>query len=110
MRKFLRSIFKSAAGAPARVVIIFEDRIEWHSHGKLHRVDGPAIEWADGAKEWYLNGKRHRTNGPAIQRNCGCSAWYENGVLIKAEGEDRAQIYSSGGRGIKPTNRRCKFN
>ena len=22
---------------------------------KLHREDGPAIEWANGDKEWYLN-------------------------------------------------------
>jgi hypothetical protein len=27
----------------------------WHLNGKLHREDGPAIEWADGDKCWYLN-------------------------------------------------------
>ena len=32
---------------------------EWWLNGKLHREDGPAIEWADGSKEWYLNGKLH---------------------------------------------------
>ena len=26
-----------------------------NSNGKLHRVDGPAIEYADGTKEWWLN-------------------------------------------------------
>ena len=25
--------------------------------GKLHREDGPAIEWANGDKMWWLNGK-----------------------------------------------------
>jgi hypothetical protein len=25
-------------------------------NGKLHREDGPAIEYAYGRKEWYLNG------------------------------------------------------
>ena len=30
---------------------------EWYLNGKLHREDGPAIEYADGGKEWYLNGK-----------------------------------------------------
>ena len=25
--------------------------------GKLHREDGPAIEYKDGYKEWYLNDK-----------------------------------------------------
>ena len=29
----------------------------WCLDGKLHRVDGPAIEWADGGKIWYLDGK-----------------------------------------------------
>ena len=29
----------------------------WVTNGKLHREDGPAIEWSDGVKEWYLNGK-----------------------------------------------------
>jgi len=28
----------------------------WFLKGKLHREDGPAGEWADGAKAWYLNG------------------------------------------------------
>ena len=29
---------------------------EWYLNGKLHREDGPAIEWIDGCKSWYLNG------------------------------------------------------
>ena len=31
----------------------------WWSHGKLHREDGPAVEWANGDKEWYLNDKEY---------------------------------------------------
>jgi hypothetical protein len=27
----------------------------WYKDGKLHREDGPAIEWHDGAKSYYLN-------------------------------------------------------
>ena len=30
---------------------------EWFLNGKLHREDGPAVEYADGHKSWYLNGK-----------------------------------------------------
>ena len=37
----------------------------WYLNGKLHRADGPAIEYADGSKRWFLNGKLHRTDGPA---------------------------------------------
>ena len=29
--------------------------------GKLHRLDGPACEWANGTKEWWVNGKLHRS-------------------------------------------------
>jgi hypothetical protein len=28
-------------------------------NGQRHRIDGPAIEHANGAKEWYLNNERH---------------------------------------------------
>lgn len=31
---------------------------EWRVGGDLHRIDGPALERADGTKEWYLYGKR----------------------------------------------------
>ena len=30
---------------------------EWRIGGKLHRLDGPAIEYRDGTKAWYINGK-----------------------------------------------------
>ena len=28
----------------------------WYLDDNLHRIDGPAIEDADGSKHWYLNG------------------------------------------------------
>jgi len=31
---------------------------QWFLNDKLHREDGPAIEWASGAKEWWLNGTK----------------------------------------------------
>ena len=31
---------------------------EWLLDGKLHRIDGPAIEYANGYKEWYLDDKQ----------------------------------------------------
>ena len=51
----------------------------WYRKGKLHREDGPAVEWWDGDEEWYLNGKRHRTDGPAVIRANGTKWWYLNG-------------------------------
>jgi hypothetical protein len=29
----------------------------WWLNRKIHRADGPAIEWTNGNKEWFLNGK-----------------------------------------------------
>ena len=30
----------------------------WYLNGKLHREDGPAVEYANGDKFWCLNGTR----------------------------------------------------
>ena len=30
---------------------------EWFLNRKLHREDGPAIEYADGDKQWFLHGE-----------------------------------------------------
>ena len=30
----------------------------WNLNGKLHRVDGPAVERIGGIKSWYLNGEQ----------------------------------------------------
>ena len=30
----------------------------WYLGDKLHREDGPAVEYFNGTKEWYLNGKQ----------------------------------------------------
>ena len=30
----------------------------WYLNDKLHRIDGPAVEYEDGSKEWWINGGR----------------------------------------------------
>ena len=57
----------------------------WYLNDKLHREDGPAIEFADGTKGWYLNGKRHRQDGPAIEWADGDKEWYLNGKKVTEE-------------------------
>jgi hypothetical protein len=39
----------------------------WYLNGNLHRLDGPAIEWADGSKWWLQYGKCYRIDGPAVE-------------------------------------------
>src|SRR3972149_9837764 len=47
--------------SPKPECVTSQDGIKsWYLNGKLHREDGPAIEWPDGSKVWYLNGKCHR--------------------------------------------------
>ena len=58
---------------------------KWYKNGKLHREEGPAIEWADGPKEWYKNGQRHREDGPAIEY-CNGKEWWVNGQYHREDG------------------------
>jgi hypothetical protein len=58
----------------------------WYLNGKYHREDGPAIEWASGNKKWFLNGKLHREDGPAVEDTSGTKKWYLNGKLHREDG------------------------
>ena len=57
----------------------------WFLNGKLHREGGPAYEGANGSKWWYLNGERHREVGPSIEWANGSKEWYLNGVRVTPE-------------------------
>ena len=51
----------------------------WYNEkGKLHRENGPAIEWSGGSKRWYINDKLHREDGPAVECASGYKCWYLN--------------------------------
>ena len=51
---------------------------QWYDfdYNKLHRRDGPAVEWSDGEKWWYVDGKLHRLDGPAIEWPNGSKEWW----------------------------------
>ena len=67
-------------------VKVYSDRTEWFNlEGKLHREDGPAVEWNDGDKEYYINGECHRENGPAIEWASGTKSYYINGKKLTEE-------------------------
>jgi len=63
------------------IVKVYDDRTEWYKNGKLHRLDGPAIEFADGAKMWYQNGLKHRIGGPAVEYKNGYKEWCIEGIF-----------------------------
>ena len=47
-----------------------------------HRIDGPAIIYADGGSMWMANNKYHRLDGPAKTWANGDTDWYVDGVFI----------------------------
>jgi len=64
----------------------------WFRQDKLHREDGPAVECSSaphkGNKYWWLNGERHREDGPAIEYGTGDKNWYYNGKQIKCSSQE----------------------
>ena len=60
----------------------------WCIDDKLHRTDGPAIEFANGGKHWYLDGKCHRADGPAIEYADGTKYWYLNDKQINCKSQE----------------------
>ena len=58
----------------------------WYQNDKLHRLDGPAVEWTNGDREWYQNDKLHRLDGPAVEWTNGDREWYQNDKLHRLDG------------------------
>ncbi|NVM33999.1 MAG: hypothetical protein HWN81_00285 [Candidatus Lokiarchaeota archaeon] len=58
---------------------------EWWIEDKLHRLDGPACEYANGHKCWYVEDKRHRLDGPAVEWADGDKEWYVGGEELTYE-------------------------
>ena len=51
--------------------------VRWYDNkNQLHRLEGPAIEHANGYKAWFVEGKLHRLDGPAIEYANGDKEWY----------------------------------
>jgi len=63
-----------------------EGNKRWYLNGKLHREDGPAIEYSDGTKFWWSNGILHRIDGPAMEFSNGDKLWYFNDQLHRING------------------------
>ena len=67
----------------------------WHNeHGQLHRSDGPAVIYSDGAQCWFINGKYNRLDGPALIYHNGEQHWFVSGKRHRTDGP--AIIYPNG--------------
>jgi hypothetical protein len=58
----------------------------WWVEGKLHRLDGPVVEYANGYKAWCVEGKLHRLDGPAVEEADGYKEWWVDGKLHRLDG------------------------
>jgi hypothetical protein len=54
-------------------------------NGRLHREDGPAVEWTNGDKHWWVDGLRHREDGPAIEYSDGTKEYWLEGIEYTEE-------------------------
>ena len=63
----------------------YGDKFWRNKKGKLHCIDGPAVEYWNGDKVWYQNGKRHRIDGPAAEHSNGKKLWYIRNKYFKTK-------------------------
>jgi hypothetical protein len=93
-----------------KVTVDSDKTTRWYLNDKLHREDGPAVEWADGDKEWYLNGQRHREDGPAIEWANGGKYWCLNGQLLtEAQFNARTKQPSCEGKVVEIDGKKYKL-
>lgn len=83
--KIFNLYLETTAGDEPEMQVDMDDNKYWRLRGKLHRDDGPAIEYADGSNSWYLHGELHREGGPAVTRETSKS-WYKHGELHREDG------------------------
>ena len=68
------------------VVEVTKEGIRWYKNEKLHREDGPAVEYPNGDREWWLNDKWHREDGPAVEKSDGTRRWFLDGKPHREDG------------------------
>jgi hypothetical protein len=92
-----------------RVTVDNNGTKRWYNEqGQRHREDGPAIEWANGAKYWFLNDQPHREDGPACEWEDGTKWWYLNGKEL-TEAEFNARTKSCDGRVVEIDGKKYKL-
>ena len=92
-----------------KVIVDNNGTKRWYNEqGQRHREDGPAIEWANGAKYWFLNDQPHREDGPACEWEDGTKWWYLNGKEL-TEAEFNARTKSCDGRVVEIDGKKYKL-
>ena len=61
---------------------ITEAGSKWWYKGRLHRINGPALEGVAGHRAWYRHGILHRIDGPAIIIPNGTNQYWVDGKQL----------------------------
>jgi hypothetical protein len=77
-----------------QILVTDSEFVIWMFDDKRHRLDGPAVIWADGTKEWWVDHKRHRLDGPAFIWADGIQQWWVDDKLHRTDGP--AVIWADG--------------
>ena len=64
------------------------NKVYYDKDGELHRLDGPAIEYANGNKRWYWHGKWHCETGPALDDADYQAYYYHNKRYYPKDNEE----------------------
>jgi hypothetical protein len=78
--------------------VIYADGARWwYSRGKIHRVGGPAIIWANGVEEHWQMGERSKVVYPDTDEMApqlrGVTRWYSGGKVVKEDLPPKVQRY-----------------
>jgi len=60
-----------------------------YKKNKLHRLDGPAVEWRNRDVAYYEDGVLHRIDGPALEYIDGTSVWFYMGKNMYCSSQEK---------------------
>ena len=75
--------------------IDFDSSKSWYANYKYHRLNGPAVKYADGDEEYLVDNDYHRDDGPAINYKF-VQEWFYHGKQHRLDGP--AIVYDNGDR------------
>ena len=75
----------NANGGPS--IIYPSGKKEYYTNGKLGRLDGPAIEFAEGGEDWIWGGVYHRKNAAARISADGIKEYWYKGKKVNASND-----------------------
>lgn len=92
------SEFKAISWAEVAVEPVFNESMEISSiqflnrTNELHRNEGPARIAVDGSKYWYNNGRPHRLDGPAVETADGRCEYFIHGFSFSKKEFDEIKV------------------